>query len=218
VLDLGSELPERARLGLRGLASPTAVERDVAVAKLEAALEMLDRIAPLANDLVLRVVDVACCRSAASEPRLVVASDATSLGVVHLVNLHLPQVSTIDVASALVREAVNQALYRWELHHPLLRSSEDITLRSPWTGVPQDLYSFVHGCFAWYAVASLWRHQGSPRPDFDAEAGFSRRPLTYLGDLATHVAPSVAAAIDDMTHAIVPANVRRVGTSRPRGW
>ena len=218
VLDLGSELPERARLGVRALASPTPGERDLAVAKLEAALEMLDSIAPLANDLVLRVIDVVCCRSSAADVRFVAASDPTSLGVVHFVNLHLPQVSTIDIASALVREAVNQSLYRWELHHPLLRSSEDITLRSPWTGAPQDLYSFVHGCFAWYAVASLWRLAGSPRPDFDAEAGFTRRPLAYIGDLATHVAPSVATAIDDMTHAIVPTTVRRVGTSRPRGW
>lgn len=207
VLDLHSDLHERARVGLRHLVGPTEPERELAVAKLEAALELLDHVSSLANDLVLRMIDVVCLRSSAREARLVTATDRTTIGVCHLINAHLPGVSTIEIASVLVREAVNQVLYRWELAHPLITATEDITLRSPWTGHPQDLYGFVHGCFAWYAVASLWRRTGSPRPDFDAEAGFARRPLAYIGELATHVALPIAAAIDDMTHLIIPAGI-----------
>lgn len=218
VLDLHSDLPERARLGVRHLVSPTLPERELAVAKLEAALELLDHVSPLANDLVLRMIDVICLRSSTLETRFVTATDRTTISVAHLVNVHLPGVSTIELASVLVREAVNQALYRWELTHPLITATEDITLRSPWTGQPQDLYGFVHGCFAWYAVASLWRRTGSPRPDFDAEAGFARRPLAYIGELASHVSLPIAAAIDDMTHLIIPTTVKKAAASRPHGW
>jgi HEXXH motif-containing protein len=207
VLDLASELPSRLGLDVR---PPSAEEGIEALDKLDRALALLRAASSQAADLVFRLVDVACVRTGADDAPFGTCSDATTLGVIHIANAHRAT-SHVDIATALVREAVNQALYCWELHHPLILSESDAKVRSPWTGRPLGLYAFVHACFAWYGVASMWQTCSAPYVEawlHDATAGFARQPLAYLGDFARHLPHDIIAAIDEMTRLIAPLPVQ----------
>ena len=218
-LELGGKLADRARLPVRKHETPSGAEWALAVDRLERAIELVRAVSPHASDVIARSVQLACCRTSPTDARLVIAGDATTPGVLHVVNAHLPGTTHVAIATALVREAVHQVLYRWELHHALLASVEDVQVGSPWTGRALDLYGFVHACFAWYAVASLWSLRGAPRAEVatwldDAEAGFARRPLDGLGELAKHLPPPIADAIAAMTRDVVPAAMRRTNGGR----
>lgn len=218
VLDLASELPARVitRFPERVLIPPSPEETALTVAKLETAWRLLRAMSPLAHQLVGDVTQVVCARTAVSDERFYTASDATTIGVVHLANAHLARKSAAEVASELVHEAVHQALFRWELRHRLL---EDPTLatrkvRSPWTGATLDLYAFVHACFVWYGVANLWRQPNAigdladgltiARLRRTAEAGFAQRPLERLGSLQRALSPALRSALAAMTAAVAP--------------
>jgi hypothetical protein len=107
---------------------------------------------------------------------------------------------------------VNQALYCWELDHPLILRAADAKVASPWTGRALELYAFVHACFAWYGVAAMWRSCSAPYTAawlHDATAGFARQPLGYLGDFARDLPDTIVAAIDEMTRLIAPLPAQR---------
>lgn len=218
VLDLASELPARVitRFPERVLVTPSPEETALTVAKLEAAWRLLRALSPLAHQLVGDVTQVVCARTAVSDERFYTASDATTIGVVHLANAHLPRKSAAEVASELVHEAIHQALFRWELRHRLLEDAALATekVRSPWTGATLDLYAFVHACFVWYGVANLWRQPNAAGDLADAltvarlrrtaEAGFAQRPLDRIGSLQRALSPALRSALAAMTAAVAP--------------
>jgi hypothetical protein len=161
------------------------------------------------------MLQVVCPRSLAEDPVVLATSDATTLGVVHLVNAHLPRKTAAELVTDLVQEAIRQALLRWELRHPLLADprASAIRVRSPWTGAALDLQAYVHTCFVWYGVAHLWRqpslaHERGElavaRQRRAAEAGFAQRPLDRLGKHAFTLTPELQAAIEAMTEATSP--------------
>jgi hypothetical protein len=216
-LELGGKLVDRARLPVRRHDAASVAECALAIDRLERAVQLLRSMSPEAADAVLRFISVATLRTSSTDVRFVSAGDPTTPGVIHVINAHLPGVTHVDLATALVRETVNQALYRWELDHVLLQTAEDVLVPSPWTGRALSLYGFVHACFAWYAVGSLWSLRSAQRSDpttwiDDAEAGFARRPLDGIGELARHLPAAVADAIVSMTREFAPTVVRR--TSR----
>ncbi len=217
VLDLTSDLPARVitRFPDRVLVPPSLEETALTVAKLEDAWRLLRALSPLAHQLVGDVTQVVCARTAVSDERFYTASDATTIGVVHLANAHLPRKSAAEVASELVHEAIHQALFRWELRHRLLEDAALATrkVRSPWTGATLDLYAFVHACFVWYGVATLWRQPNAAdladaltvaRLRRTAEAGFAQRPLDRLGSLQRALSPALRSALAAMSAAVAP--------------
>jgi HEXXH motif-containing protein len=216
-IELSGKLLTRARLPVRRHDTVTVAECALTVDRLDRAMQLLRTVSPNAADAVMRFISVATVRSSSTDVRFVSAGDPTTPGVIHVINAHLPGVTHVDLATALVREMVNQALYRWELDHVLLQTAEDVLVPSPWTGRALSLYGFVHACFAWYAVGSLWSLRSAPRDGAtmwvdDTEVGFARRPLDGLGELARHLPSAVAGAIASMTHDFAPTVVRR--TSR----
>lgn len=212
VLDVDSELPSRLRSsGERALAAPSAEELADVTGKLEQAWQLLAEVSPPAHRLAQAMIQVVCPRTAVEDPHVTACSDPTTLGVVHLVNAHLPR----ELATDLVREAIRQALLRWELRHPLLVDPRlaALKVRSPWTGAALDLHAYVHACFVWYGVAHLWRQPSLTHDRVDlavarqrraAEAGFAHRPLERLGKHAFPLAPELQAAIEAMTVAAAP--------------
>lgn len=212
VLDVDSDLPARllTRFPEHVLVSPSPAEVSVTIEKLDDALGLLRAMSSLASELVLTTTQVICARSAPGDPRFYTASDGTTLGVVHLVNTHLPRKVASEIASELVREAIHQALFRWELRQPLLADPRRATakVRSPWTGATLDLYAFLHACFVWYGVANLWRLPTAPadaaitRQRLVSEAGFTREPLTCLHEHRAALSPALRAALAEMTRRI----------------
>lgn len=235
-LDEHSELAERllTRFPERLLVAPSPDELEAARQKLESAWQSLRARAPLAHRLVNDMTQVVCVRTSLEDPRFSTASDASTIGVVHVSNAHLPRQLACEVAAELVHEAIHQALFRWELRHPLLADRHVATakVRSPWTGAVLDVYAFLHACFVWYGVARLWRlgaahdepSQGAPgeeprqaavadgladelaivRQRRVAEAGFAERPLERLGRHRHALSAELQAAIEEMTEQIAP--------------
>jgi HEXXH motif-containing protein len=213
-IELSGKLLDRAQLPVRRHDTTTLDECMLAVYRLEQAVRLLRGVSPDAADAVTRLVSVVTLRSSHTDARFVSAGDPTTPGVLHAINAHLSGVTHVDLATALVRETVNQVLYRWELGNVLLQSAEDVLVPSPWTGRALSLYGFVHACFAWYAVGSLWslrsaRHANATTWIDEAEVGFARRPLDSLGELVRHLPAAVADAIATMTREFAPAAVRR---------
>ncbi|MEZ4362448.1 MAG: HEXXH motif-containing putative peptide modification protein [Kofleriaceae bacterium] len=211
-LDTTSDLPGRlvTRFPDRMLVRPIEQERRAVVAKLEAAFALLPRVSPLADGLVRAMTQVICARTAVEDARFYTASDASTLGVIHLTNAHLDRKTPAQVASELVHEAIHQALFRWELQHALLARPEAATAKvtSPWTGAKLDLYAYVHACFVWYGVANLWRQGGAPddlsvvRQRRAAEVGFQHDPLARLGPHADALSPALQATLTAMAAAL----------------
>jgi hypothetical protein len=211
-LDFTSELPARlrTRFAERTLAAPGPRDRAATTAKLTAAFQLLDAASPRASDFVHRMTDVICCRTAPGDGRFFTASDQSTLGVTHLINTHVARKTASEVASELVHEAIHQAVFRHELFSPLLADPElgleQVT--SPWTGAVLDLHAYLHACFVWYGVASLWRLPAAaalPPPGRQrdvARDGFARRPLAQLGRLADRLPWALSAVIADMTDEI----------------
>lgn len=211
-LDFESELASRfrTRFPRRRLTAPSADEREQTTAKLVESMRLLGGCAELAAHLVGQMVSVICCRTAIDDDAFYTASDETTLGVVHLMNTHLPRKAAASVASELVHEAIHQALFRYELATPLFDEPglalEKVT--SPWTGAELELYAFLHACFVWYGVVNLWRLPTAPRLApvarqlAIAEAGFARGPLAVLGRHASRLPSAVGAAIERMTSAV----------------
>lgn len=217
VLDTDSELPARlvTRFPDRQLVPPSGDELAAIIEKLGQAFCLLREVSPAAHLLAHAMIQVVCVRTAVDEPLFTTASDATTLGVVHLANAHLPRKLPSELAAELVHEAIHQALLRWELRHPLLSDPRMAALkvRSPWTGVALDLHAYVHACFVSYGVANLWRQPSVAhdrgelavvRQRRAAEAGFAHRPLERLGKHAFGLAPELQAAIEVMTERVAP--------------
>lgn len=214
VLDTASELPTRllTRFPDRMLVTPSESETAAARDKLERAWALLRQVSPLAHQLVGDLTQVVCVRTALEDPRFYTASDATTIGVVHFGNAHLPRKLPCEVASELVHESIHQTLFRWEQRHPLLADRHVATakVRSPWTGAVLDVYAFLHACFVWYGVANLWRLPSAPddlavlRQRRAAEAGFAQRPLERLGRHRHALSAELQAAIEEMTEDVAP--------------
>jgi hypothetical protein len=218
VLDTARELPARwldrtsAHFADRLLVTPSDDEAQAARDKLEQAWAVLRQVSPLAHQLVGDMMQVVCVRTALDDPRFTADSDATSLGVIHLGNAHLPRKLPCEVASELVHEAVHQALLRWELRHPLIadRHVAAAQVRSPWTGAVLDVHAFLQACFGWYGLAHLWRLPAAPaelavlRLRRAAEAGFAHRPLERLGRHRHALSAELQAAIEEMTEDVAP--------------
>jgi hypothetical protein len=218
VLDTASELPMRlvdrsaASLSDRMLLTPSELETSAARDKLEQAWALLRQVSPLAHQLVGDLTQVVCVRTALEDPRCTAASDATTIGVVHFNNAHLPRKLPCEVASELVHETIRQAMFRWELRHPLLADRHVATakVRSPWMGEVLDVHAMLRACFVWYGVANLWRLPSAPdelavlRLRRAAEAGFAQRPLERLGRHRHALSVELQAAIEEMTEDVAP--------------
>ncbi len=195
-LDEHGELPERllTRFPERLLVTPSPDELEAARQKLEGAWQRLRARAPLAHRLVHDMIQVVCVRTSLEDPRFSTASDPSTIGVIHVSNAHLPRKLACEVAAELVHEAVHQALFRWELHHPLLADRHVATakVRSPWTGAVLDVYAFLHACFVWYGVANLWRPGAAPDEPSPAAAGGAPRLASVAPEFAHAVADELA--------------------------
>jgi HEXXH motif-containing protein len=75
-------------------------------------------------------------------------------------NPHLVSVDAALLAEGLVHEAIHSYLYMSERLEPWVTDPElygpEHRTRSPWTGHPLPLRSYLQACFVWYGLLNLW--------------------------------------------------------------
>ena len=139
------------------LAHYPAEARDEVRAIIGAVARLMGTKAPKALGFVNAHMKTALiCKSDAIEG----ASSASNRAVVGscvLANIHAPADSVLMCTEALVHETIHQYLYKTELADGNFCDLTEVpTYRSPWTGNRIPLHSFVHACFVWYGLLTLW--------------------------------------------------------------
>jgi len=127
-----------------------------------------------------------------------------------------PQMSSVDeleLAEAVVHEAIHSLLYMqehyqpWALAESLYRVDQKVV--SPWTGTPLPVRPFLQACFVWYGVLNFWSRallaESFPEkltyPRIRrAASGFLKGPLLGLLEREDRegISPDVRGAIDEM--------------------
>lgn len=133
-----------------------------------------------------------------------------------LANPHLPSVSKIEVAEAIVHEAIHSLLYMqeqraaWVANDDLYGSQKRIY--SPWTGNHLPLRPFMQAAFVWYGLLHFWANalllEAFPRDPVQkrmaqATSGFIGPPLTSsVQPWEDGIAPELLHAINEMQHIV----------------
>src|SRR5215510_8572220 len=85
------------------------------------------------------------------------ASNREDVGSCVLTNIHAPADSVLMCTEVLAQETIHQYLYKTEVADGNFCDLTEVpTYRSPWTGNRIPLHSFVHACFVWYGLLTLW--------------------------------------------------------------
>lgn len=152
---------------------------ELADQKLHAALALIDTVSPQLSQVISRWCARLIVRRDASHYKNFGAYSARiRRGDIGLINVDHPEVDTARLADAIIHEAIHSVLYYTEGNTPLLLPVERITqtiagqfgsraktvrvsgypthVRSPWTGRPLPLRSFLHSTFVWYGLATFW--------------------------------------------------------------
>jgi hypothetical protein len=144
-------------------------------------------------------------------------SSGQFIGRVVLANPHLPQVTPVHLAEALVHEAIHGVLYMDEQHDPWVLDQDlyagPMRVVSPWTGNLLPLRPFLQACFVWFGLLGFWS-RALRESAFDrnqvrerlvvAAAGFLRGDLLQRVEaVADRLSPEVQDAVFDMQRLVV---------------
>jgi hypothetical protein len=136
-----------------------------------------------------------------------------------IANPHLPKVDEVDIAEAIIHEAIHGLLYmqerdkRWVLNPAFY--APDPVVASPWTGNPLDLRPFLQACFVWYGLLNFWC-LALEANTFDrarihtrisrAIIGFLNQPLlSYITSYLPEISTDVLDAIEIMQKKVTTA-------------
>jgi hypothetical protein len=135
---------------------------------------------------------------AGSESRFSSRSPERHVGLSVLVDAHLPTVDRVDLAEALIHEAIHSVL---DMHEACARAGRDGAgcwvareslydgaprTVSPWTGTRLALPTYLHACFVWFGLVHFWsRSLGSGA--FDGARVIARLRQALRGFLADDV-------------------------------
>lgn len=114
-----------------------------------------------------------------------------------------------SIVDALVHEAIHCAIDHCEFEKPILTLGRtDDMIRSPWTGKPLDLNTFVQACCVWYGLTHFWqgvvqnprlRSKGSEAMLAQARKGFGKaNPVSTVEQYAASFDPELIEAIQCM--------------------
>jgi HEXXH motif-containing protein len=111
--------------------------------------------------LVTEVVETILLRS--STLPTVSFSNATTIGVVTILNVNRPDANIATFVDRLVHEAIHQLLFLLYFLSPMftdrknLLDSQRSGLISPWSGNELSPLNYVHACFVWYGLLFYWQ-------------------------------------------------------------
>lgn len=186
----------------------TLVECNTALGRIDESLRILRRHVPEAYLFICDVMSVLMLRGRRGSDMFESGTFSGYAGLALFTNSHLADVD--QLMEGLVHEAVHCMLYMHESVEGgflLDRGLEDELVTSPWTGARIRLQSFVHACFVWYSVFSLWQTfaaagwhvlRSSERAAF-ARRGFLTRPVTgVLEEYSSVLRPGILAALREV--------------------
>jgi len=161
-LTLDLSLPARLEHPSANLHEPgiPGVARTLAnLALLNRAAELLQDALPSAHTLLQKLGGSIVLRSDDARPDdCWGASSELAVGRMVLVNV-TAAASTALCAEMLLRELTHFALDCAELEYPLMRKPDalaEVSMPSPWTGVPLGLHAFLHTCAVSTVLADFW--------------------------------------------------------------
>lgn len=123
---------------------------------LETALSGIAAAAGSASAMIDRCVGVIVARKCRHHRGS--SSERSFPGRVLIRNIHSN--SAESTASALVHEAIHQALFIVEHSGEFISRAKDLEkdrVQSPWSGNSLALHSYFHACFVWYGLTKFWR-------------------------------------------------------------
>ena len=127
--------------------------------KVEDAWQLLAEISPEAHRFVRSSIRCVIPRQNLDDEEFFTSSSSRRyVGRMILLNPHLPGVSREHLVSAFVHEAIHSYLYRleYEARFAPAELSLSAELISPWSGGRIRLTTYIHACFVYYGLASLW--------------------------------------------------------------
>lgn len=193
---------------------PLAPEEILATqAKLQAAAEATARAAPHAWRMTLDFTKALILIPDNGAPQQFSSgSSGQFVGRSVLANPQLAKVGAVQVAEALVHEAIHAVLYMDEQHDPWVLDDAlyagSLRITSPWTGNRLPLRPFLQAAFVWYGILALWsrvradeafaRDAVRARMN-EAAAGFLRgRLLDRVGPSIDRLSPEVVHSVDEL--------------------
>ena len=122
---------------------------------LNEAFRRISLVEPAIAQLIRRFVRVIVCRKESSRlNRMGSSSTPSHIGRILLRNGHMMDIGTL--ADALVHETIHAVMFSIECFHPLISSSVEISLASPWSGNSLPLWIYLQACFVWYGLTGFW--------------------------------------------------------------
>ena len=177
------------------------------------AFQILDSPDGQAGRFVRTNTEVLTFRAELSSPeRFSSASFRTLPGLSLFVNASSADVSSHDLADAVLHEAIHALIYRYEaLYSRLVPTSLAQTehLVSPWTGAKLPVDSFVQACFVWFGLYQFWRNhenvdQRCNTLSARARCGFeSRSYIEACRYLTPRISHGVAATLQTLADLVV---------------
>jgi hypothetical protein len=135
-------------------------------------------------------------------------SSAQYIGRTVLANAHLPAVSEVDLAEALVHEAVHSVLFMEERAEPwVLRPELYAPTRctvSPWSGNVLPLRPLLQAAFVWYALVHFWC-QAFASLSFDRRKVRTRIAQAASGFIGDRIARQIDPFLDGVSPTILLA-------------
>lgn len=127
--------------------------------KTLSSMAFIKRNEPLAFNLIASVTQMMVFRKPKTYCYFATSSQNNAVGRITFANSQNPNVDLVDLTSGLIHEAIHSFLYMAESEFSFfaMRLSHKPKLKSPWTGNPICLHSFVHACFVWFALDHFWR-------------------------------------------------------------
>lgn len=135
-------------------------------------------------------------------------SSAQYVGRSVLGNPDLAKVDSALLADGLVHEAIHSLLYMSERLEPWVNCEAQYgpehRTRSPWTGNPLPLRSYLQACFVWYGLATFWARALSSG-SFPADTARRRLEQSVGGFLQGHVLDQVREFSDGINPEVLEA-------------
>lgn len=194
---------------------PPLAQNEVRVVqmKLKAAADTIARLTPHAwrmtydfTKAVILIPDLGAPQQFSS------GSSGQFIGRSVLANAQLNKVTAVQVAEALLHEAIHAVLYMDEQHDAWVLENDlyagPMRITSPWTGNRLPLRPFLQAAFVWYGILAFWSRvrTAGAFPDTDVRArlnesaaGFLRgRLLDQIASAIDRLSPELVEAVDEL--------------------
>ncbi|MGO8938196.1 MAG: aKG-HExxH-type peptide beta-hydroxylase [Mycobacterium sp.] len=135
--------------------------RPLVIDRMTIAWNEISATSKLVADFVAKFVQVIVLQNENTSTRHSSGSNGQYIGQVVITNPHSEYAGDIEIAEAIVHEAIHSLLFMalhtvpWGTDHNHTYAT-GVKIVSPWTGTPLDVEQFLQACFVWYGLLHFW--------------------------------------------------------------